>query len=137
MEFIVVIGTEAGLDQAVELRYGPAIQRKHLFRCHKLVRIETVKVTEAIARGIAEFQIALRELLKDFLRAAHIRAVICGRRPEAHNVRAEIANQVGRINAVSERLVHGLALTVNRPAVGQALLEGSALPQRADTGQQA
>ena len=40
------------------------------------------------------------------------------------------------VDAVAEGLVHGLALAVHGPAVGQALLIGCALAQRADSHQQ-
>ncbi len=56
--------------------------------------------------------------------------------PEADHIRAELIDDVGGIDTVAEGLVHGLALTVHSPAVGQALAVGSALPQRADSNQQ-
>ena len=41
------------------------------------------------------------------------------------------------VHAVAQGLVHGLALAVHGPAVGDALLEGSALSQRAYGGEEA
>ena len=56
--------------------------------------------------------------------------------PQTADVRAVLLEHVGGIDAVAEGLVHGLALAVDGPAVGDALFERSALAQRADCGQQ-
>ena len=56
--------------------------------------------------------------------------------PKAHEIRAEFLYHVRGVNAVAERLVHRLALAVNRPAVGETFLIGSAHAQRADRDEQ-
>ena len=63
--------------------------------------------------------------------------IVGGASPQAHDVGAVFLDQVGGVNAVAQRLVHGASLTVHRPAVGQNLLEGCAVSQRADGGQKA
>ena len=56
--------------------------------------------------------------------------------PQADHVRAELVDDIGGIDAVAEGLVHGLALAVDRPAVGEALLVRCALTQCADGHEQ-
>ena len=63
--------------------------------------------------------------------------IVGGASPQTHDVGAVFLNQVGGVNAVAQRLVHGASLTVHRPAVGQNLLEGCAVSQRANGGQKA
>ena len=66
----------------------------------------------------------------------NVGVVVRVRRPEAQDVRAVFVNHLGGVHAVSGGFVHGLALAVHRPAVGDALLEGSPLAQRAHGGEQ-
>ena len=62
--------------------------------------------------------------------------MVVGRaRPQTADICAVLLEHVRRVHAVAERLVHGLALAVDRPTVGDALFERSALAQRADCRQ--
>ena len=78
----------------------------------------------------------MRQLLEDLLGAAHVGVVVGAARPQSQHVGAELVDDLGRIHAVAERLVHGLALAVDRPAVGQALAVRGALAERADGHEQ-
>ena len=69
-------------------------------------------------------------------RAADVGMVVGGGGPQTQDVRAVLIEDVGGIHAVAQRLVHGLALAVHGPAVGDALLEGRALAEGAHGGQQ-
>ena len=136
MELIVLIRRFGLVDQLVELRHRPAVQRKHLFRRDRVLRIETVEVAEAVAGRIAELQVVLAQLLENLLGAAHVDVIVGGARPQTDHVRAELIDQLLRIHAVAERLVHLAPFAVHRPAVGQAFLIRSTLAQRADRHQQ-
>ena len=62
--------------------------------------------------------------------------MVVGRaRPQTADICAVLLEHVRRVHAVAERFVHGLAFAVDRPAVGDALFERSALAQRADCRQ--
>ena len=137
VEFIVVIGFAAGGDQAVQLGQRPAIQLLHFLGGNQIVRVEFIQVAQAVAGGVAELQVILSDLLEDLLGAAHVRVVVGGGGPQADDVRAVVLDQVRRVNTVAQGFVHGPALAVHRPAVGQHLLEGSAAVQRAHGGQKA
>ena len=136
MELVVIIGIRDLFYKLVELSYCPAVKLQHILRCDKIVRVEAVEVAEAVARGIAELQVVLAELLEYLLGAAHIDMVVGGACPEADHIRAELLDDIGGIDAVAEGLVHRLALAVNSPAVGQALFVRGALAQRADRDEQ-
>ena len=136
MEFIVVIRLGHAADEVVELRDGPAVERKHILRRDEMLGVKPVKVAEAVARGVAELEVVLRQLLEDLLGAAHVGVVVGAARPQSQHVGAELVDDLGRIHAVAEGLVHCLALTVDRPAVGQALAVRSALAERADGHEQ-
>ena len=135
MVLVAHVGLTAQLYQLVQLGQGPAVQLFHLFHGNQVVGVELVEVAQAVPGGVAEFQVVLGDLLEDLLGAAHIGMVVGGGGPQADNIRAEVLNEVGRIDAVAQRLVHGPALTVYGPAVGQHLFEGGALIQRANGGQ--
>ena len=62
--------------------------------------------------------------------------IVGGSSPQTQNVRAVLVEDIRRIDAVAEALVHGLALAVDRPAVGDALLKGRALTESADRREQ-
>ena len=62
--------------------------------------------------------------------------IVRGAGPQAQQVRAVLVEDLGGVHAVAQGLVHGAALTVHGPAVGQALLEGGPPLQRAHGHQQ-
>lgn len=62
--------------------------------------------------------------------------IVGGSSPQTQNVRAVLVEDIRRIDAVAKALVHGLALAVDRPAVGDALLKGRALTESADRREQ-
>ena len=62
--------------------------------------------------------------------------VICRSRPQTQDVRAVLVEDVSGVHAVAQRLVHGLALAVHGPAVGDTLLEGRTVAEGAHGGQQ-
>ena len=63
--------------------------------------------------------------------------VVRGGCPQTDDVCTEVLDKVSRVNTVAQGLVHCTALAVNHPAVGQNLLEGSALIQCANRSQKA
>ena len=136
VELVVVVRLGNAADEVVELRDRPAVEREHILRCDEVRGVKAVEVAEAVACGVAELEIVLRQLLEDLLGAAHIGVVVGAARPQTQHVGAELVDDLGRIHAVAEGLVHGLALTVDRPAVGQALAVRSALAERADGHEQ-
>ena len=133
--FVAHVGLAAGLYQLVQAGQGPAVQLLQLLGGDQAVGIEFVQVAQAIPGGVAELQVVLGDLLKDLFGAAHIGMVVGGGGPQADDIRAELLDQVGGVYAVAQGLVHGTALAVYGPAVGQNLTEGSTLVQSADGGQ--
>ena len=131
VELIVVVPAEHLLDQTVQAGDGPLVQLEHVRRGNELVRIEADEVVEAELARVAELQIVLAQLLEDLVGAADVDVVVGGACPQAQQVGAVLVEDLGGIHAVAQRLVHGLALAVHRPAVGDALLERSAAAQRA------
>ena len=136
MELILVIGGLHLLDQGVELGDSPAVQGQHILGGHQIIGVKAVEVAQAVAGGVAELQIVLAQLLEDLLGAAHVHMVVGGTGPETDHIRAELLDDIGRVNAVAQGLVHGAALAVHGPAVGQALFVGGTLAQGADSHQQ-
>ena len=136
MELVVVVGFGNFDHKLVELGDGPAVQREHLLGLDQIVRVKAVEIAQAVPGGIAELQIVLTQLLEDFPGAAHVHMIVGGTGPEADHVRAELIDDVRRINAIAQGLVHGLTLAVNSPAMGQTLFIGSAFAQCADSNQQ-
>ena len=135
MVFVAHVGLAAGLYQLVQAGQGPAVQLLQLLGGDQAIGIKFVQVAQAIPGGVAELQVVLGDLLKDLFGAAHIGMVVGGGGPQADDIRAELLDQVGGIYAVAQGLVHGPALAVHGPAVGQHLAEGRALVQSADGGQ--
>ena len=135
-EFIVLIRRLALDQQLVELCDGPAVECLHIGGRGQLVGIKIGQIVKAELRRIAELEVVLAQLLEDLIGAAHIDVIIRRACPQAADVRTVFLEHVRRVNAVAEGLVHGLALAIDRPAVGDALFKGSALAQRADSGQQ-
>ncbi len=75
-EFIVAIGLLALFDQSVQARDSPSVQRLHLFRRNKAVRVKPVEVAETIARSVAELEIVLAKLFENRIGAAHVRMIV-------------------------------------------------------------
>ena len=136
MELVVLVGVLHLLDQGVELGDGPTVQGQHILGSHQIVGVKAVQVAQAVAGGVAELQIVLAQLLEDLLGAAHVHMVVGGTGPETDHIRTELLDDIGRVNAVAQGLVHGAALAVHGPAVGQALSVGGTLAQGADSHQQ-
>ena len=136
MELVVVVGGKALSDQLVELGHRPAVQLQHLLRGHQVIGVKAVQVAQAVPGGIAELQIVLAELLKDVVRTAHVHMVVGRTRPQPEQVGTILLKDLRGVYAVAQGLVHSLALAVHGPAVGDALLEGSPLAQRAHGGEQ-
>ncbi len=114
----------------------PPIQLLQLVRGNQVVGVKLVQVAQAVPGGVPEFQIVLGDLLENLLGAAHVRVIVGGSRPQTDDVRAEFLDQVGGVNAVAKGLVHGPALAVYRPAMGQHLTEGSTLVKGTYGGQE-
>ena len=136
VELVVVVGLLDLFDQLVELGDEPAVEHRHILGLGEVRGVKVHQVIEHELAGVAELEIVLAELLEDGLGAAHIRVIVGARRPQTQNVRTVLVENVGGIDAVAEALVHRAALAVHGPAVGDALLEGSALTERAHGGQQ-
>ena len=136
MELVVVVGLIDLGDKLVELGDGPAVKLQHILRRDEVVRVEAVEVAEAVARGVAELEVVLAEVLEDILRAAHVHMIVGRAGPQTHDVRAELLYHIGGIDAVAEGFVHRAALAVNGPAMGKAFLIRRALAQRAHSHQQ-
>ena len=136
MELVVVVRLGNAADEVVELRDRPAVEREHILRRDEVRGVKAVEVAEAVARGVAELEVVLRQLLEDLLGAAHIGVVVGAAGPEAQHIGAELVDDLGRVHAVAEGFVHGAPLAVDRPAVGQALAVRSALAERADGHEQ-
>ena len=136
MELVVVVpGKDLG-DEVIKPGHGPLVQRQHLLGLYQVVGIEVHQVIQTELAGVAELQIVLGELLEDLVGAAHIHMIVGAARPQTQQICAVLLKNLGRIHAVAQRLVHGLALAVHGPAVGQALLEGSTPAQSAHGHQQ-
>ena len=136
VELIVAVGLFGLFNELVELREEPAVELGHLLGLGQLFGVEVDKVVEHELAGVAELEVVLAELLEDLLRAADVRVIVRAGGPQTQNVRAVLVEHVRGIDAVAKALVHGLAFTVDRPAVGDALLKGRALAEGADSGQQ-
>ena len=135
-ELVVLVRGLAADEQLVELCDGPAVERFHVGGRGQVVGVKVGEVVEAVLGGVAELQIVLAQLLEDRVGAAHVDMIVGRACPQTADIRAVLLEYVGGIDAVAERFVHGLALAVDGPAVGDALFKGSALAQRADRGQQ-
>ena len=98
---------------------------------------KSTRLSRQYRAGVAEFQVALAQLLEDILRAADICVIVRRTGPQAQHICAEFLDDLVGVHAVAQGLVHGAAFAVDGPAVGQALFEGRALAQGADGGQQA
>ncbi len=81
--------------------------------------IEPVEVPQRKTRRIAQFAIAVCDPLKNLVRAAHVFHVIRRRAPEPQHFSSQLRNNFIRANRVAQRLVHGLALRVERPSMRQ------------------
>ena len=136
VELIVAVGLLGLLDELVELGDEPAVELGHLLGLDEIFGIEVDEVIEHELAGVAELEIVLAELLEDLLRAANVGVIVGGSSPQTQNVRAVLVEDIRRIDAVAKALVHGLALAVDRPAVGDALLKGRALTESADRREQ-
>ena len=136
VELVLVVSLEALVDQVVQAGDGPAVQLLHVGGSHQGVGVEAVQVAQAVPGGVAEFQVVLAQLLENGIGAAHIGVVVGGSGPQAQHVGAVLFKDLCGIHAVAQGLVHGLALAVHGPAVGDALLEGCALAKGAHGGQQ-
>ena len=136
VELIVAVGLLGLFNELVELRDKPAVELGHLLGLGQLFGVKVDKVVEHELAGVAELEVVLAELLEDLLRAANVGVIVGGSSPQTQDVRAVLVEDIRRIDAVAKALVHGLTLTVNRPAVGDALLKGRALTEGADSGQQ-
>ena len=136
VELIVAVGLLGLFNELVELREEPAVELGHLLGLGQLFGVEVDKVVEHELAGVAELEVVLAELLEDLLRAADVRVIVRAGGPQAQDIRAVLVEHVRGIDAVAKALVHGLALAVDRPAVGDALLKGRALAEGADSGQQ-
>ena len=136
VELIVAVGLLGLFNELVELGDEPAVELGHILGLDKLRGVEVDEVIEHELAGVAELEVVLAELLEDLLRAAHVRVIVRAGGPQAQDVRAVLVEHVRRVNAVAKALVHGLALTVDRPAVGDALLKGRALAEGTDRREQ-
>ena len=135
-ELIVVVRLGALLHQGVQAGDGPAVQFLHLRGRRQLVGVKAVQIAQAVPGGVAELEVVLAELLEDLVRAADVGVVVGAGGPQAQQVRAILVDDLCRVHAVAQGLVHGSALAVHGPAVGDALLEGRALAEGAHGGQQ-
>ncbi len=124
VELIALVPGTDILHQVVERRHGPLVQIHHVLDSHGLIRIETVQVAQHIPGGVADLQVRLTELLHDLLGNAHILGVVGGRHPQAQHIRAVVLDDLVGGHGVAQGLVHGLALAVHGPAVGDDLLVG-------------
>ena len=136
MELIVAISSVHCLDQGIETRYGPAVQLQHIGGSNEVIGVKTGEVAQAVPGRIAELQIVLAELPEDVLGAAHVDMIVSRARPEAEQIGAELLHDLSGIHAVAERLVHGFALAVDGPAMGQAFLIRCTFAQRTDGDEQ-
>ena len=136
VELVVVVSLAAILHQSVQLGQCPFIQLFHIASRHQIVGVKLIEVTQTVAGGVTELQVVLSNLLEDLLGAAHVGVVVRRGCPQTDNIGTEVLDKVSGVNAVAQTLVHCTALSVNHPAVGQHLTEGSALIQSADRGQQ-
>ena len=124
VEVKVVIALEALLNEDIQTGDSPAVQGQHVGGGHQMVGVKAVQVAQAVPGGVAELQVVLAQLLENLLRAAHVRVVVGGGRPQADQVRAVLVHNVIGVHPVAQGLVHGLAFPVHGPAVGDAGLEG-------------
>ena len=136
MELVVVVGGEHLLDETVQAGDGPLVQRQQLVGLHQPVGVEAHQIVQTELAGVAELQVVLAQLLEDLVGAAHVHMVVGGAGPQTQQVGAVLLEDLGGIHTVAQRLVHGLALAVHRPAVGDALSERGAAAQRAHGHQQ-
>ncbi len=94
-----------------------------------------MQIAEQKAEGVAQFFVELGAALHQVLAGSHVFAEIDGCDPEAHDLAAHAVGDIDGIDAVAERLRHGAALLVERPAGGGDVRVGRAAAQR-DRGEQ-
>ena len=118
MESEFVVGGSDALHQVGGLRQRPGVDLLQLVARHQiLLRIEIVKVPQAIPERVAQFAIGLGEARQNVGRDHHVFAEIDRRHPQAQDFRAVRFDDFVRVNHVAERLGHGAALRVEHPAV--------------------
>src|SRR5205085_7174817 len=96
----------------------PAVYLRQLVQADGgLRRVEAVEVSEGEARGVANLAVGVRDAPQDFVRAAHVLAVVRGGDPQAQNVCARLLDELFGRDGVAGGLVHRAPLRVQSPAV--------------------
>ena len=83
--------------------------------------IEALQIAQDVAKRIADLAIALGDALHQLVGGHHVLAEIHRRDPQANDLRAQLVGDLDRIDRVAQRLRHGAALRIERPARGCAL----------------
>ena len=89
-----------------------------IFRKGVLRRIEITQVAEGETKGIANLAIGFAELRHHALAHFYVSLVFDGADPKTEQVRTPLFADFDGVERVAERLGHGAALLVERPAVG-------------------
>ena len=136
-EIVGIVGSAHGAGQRRNGFKRPAVDLIELVIGHGILRgVKIADVAEHEPRGVAHLAVGFGQLAEDLLAGAHIHGVIARSNPEADDIGAVIADDLGRFHAVAGRFVHLLALRVHNPAVAEhALVGGDALGR--DAGQKA
>ena len=137
VELVAVVGVAAGLGQLVGTGNDPLVDLVEIGGGdHVGIGVEVTDVGQQDAGGVTDLAVDLGELTEDGIRAADVHVVVAGGGPQTEDIRAVLFDNLVGIHAVTQRLVHGAALAVHHPAVGQHLLEGCAAIQSAHRGEQ-
>ena len=126
VEVIRLVSVDALLHQLIQTHHCPTVQRQHIGISHCIgIGVKIGNVAQNVPGGVANLQILIGQLLEDCIGAAHIHVIVrrCG--PQTHQIGAVFGHDFIGVNAVAQRFVHGLALAVHGPAMGQHNVVGS------------
>src|SRR6266481_7079052 len=119
VEFVIRVPFAAFLDKLDGTVEHPRVELLELIVRKRIARrIEISEVPEGEAKGIANLAIGFAELGHHALAHFYVGLVFNGADPEADQVRAPLFADFDGVERVAERLGHGAALLVERPAVG-------------------
>ena len=118
MEIKCVVALVYLVNEGIKLHDSPLVKLcKLAVGNHICIGVESAKISENISCSVSDLLISVRKLAEDRLGDSDIAVVVRRSYPETEDIRAVLLGYLARVDTVAERLVHGLALAVNYPAV--------------------